>query len=118
MVWIPANISAALKVDVNNRDSFLVVTVNGDDLVNVSSFYLQKPSRLVLDIKSKELHQFSAKLSDETGLVKAVRHGVRGPELLRVVLELNIDSSKLALRREGATKFIFRLKIAELFTNH
>ena len=77
---------------------------------DVSSFFLQKPSRLVLDIKSTDFHGFSAKLSDEAGIVKAMRHGFRSPDLLRVVLELTVDPSKLTLKRESATKLTFRLK--------
>ncbi len=80
---------------------------------DVSSFFLQKPSRLVLDIKSLDFHGFSAKLSDKAGLVKVMRHGFRNPDLLRVVLELTVDPSKLTLKRESATKLTFRLKVKE-----
>ncbi len=39
-----------------------------------------------------------------------MRHGFRSPDLLRVVLELTVDPSKLTLKRENATKLTFRLK--------
>ena len=112
-IGLSVNVDAALKVEVNNHESFSVVMVSGDKIDDVTTFFLRKPSRLVFDIKSKDLHEFSPKFSDEPGLIKVMRHGIRAPDLLRVVFELNIDTRKLDLTREGAKKFTFRLKTKE-----
>ena len=75
--------------------------------------FLEKPSRLVLDIKAKNLDKFRHKLSNGVGIVKAMRHGFRELDLVRVVLELNIEPSTLTLDREGVTnrtRRVFYLK--------
>ena len=87
---------------VENNKSFSKVFVLSSDLVDISSF-LEQPSRLVLDIKTKNLGEFRHKMSNGVGIVKAMRHGLRGLDLVRVVLELNIEPSKLTLDRGGET---------------
>ena len=73
-LWISAEAFASLEVEVENYESFSKVSVLGSDLNDISSF-LEKPSRLVLDIKAKNLDKFRHKLSNGVGIVKAMRHG-------------------------------------------
>ena len=111
-LWISAEAFAFLEVEVENNKSFSKVFVLSSDLVDISSF-LEQPSRLVLDIKTKNLGEFRHKMSNGVGIVKAMRHGLQELDLVRVVLELNIEPSKLTLDREGETsrtQGIFYLK--------
>ncbi len=102
-LWISAEAFAFLEVEVENNKSFSKVFVLSSDLVDISSFFLEQPSRLVLDIKTKNLGEFRHKMSNGVGIVKAMRHGLRELDLVRVVLELNIEPSKLTLDRGGET---------------
>ena len=102
-LWISVEAFAFLEVEVENNKSFSKVFVLSSDLVDISSFFLEQPSRLVLDIKTKNLGEFRHKMSNGVGIVKAMRHGLRELDLVRVVLELNIEPSKLTLDREGET---------------
>ena len=115
-LWVFAEESASLGVEVENYESFSKVSVLGSDLDNISSFFLEKPPRLVLDIEAKKLDKFSHKLSDGVGIVKAMRHGLRELNLMRVVLELNIEPSRLTLKRDGEknpTQSVFYLRKKE-----
>ncbi|MBM38332.1 MAG: N-acetylmuramoyl-L-alanine amidase [Woeseia sp.] len=98
-----------IRVWSENDKTRVVLDLN--ESVNHNIFSLQRPERLVIDLKDSQLSESFNKLSKKVGFVESIRSAMRPNGELRVVLDLSERVIARSFRAGPNTKYGDRLVI-------